>query len=189
MALLVLSAVTILVTALQIENFSHESSKGQADAAIVLGAAIWTNKPSPVFQERIDRAVSLYRAGRVRKIIFTGGLSDGDSIAESLAARRSAVAQGVPARDILVEDRSKSTYENLIYAKEVASKAGLKSFLIVSNPLHLWRAKVMAWDLGMDAECVPAATRPVPRRSHLAFLWRETYHLLEYRIYDRWFGR
>lgn len=180
---------TTLVTALEIENFSHKSSPGRADAAIVLGAAVWTNKPSPVFQERIDRAISLYRAGRVRKIIFTGGLSEGDSVAESLAARRSAVAQGVPARDILVEDRSKSTYENLLYAKGVASKAGLKSFLVVSNPLHLWRANVMARDLGMNAEFVPASTRPARRRSHLAFLWRETYHLLEYRLYDRWFGR
>lgn len=135
---------------------SHRSS----DAAIVLGAAVWTDEPSPVFRERINHAVDLYRQGAVRKIIFTGGLAEGDTLSEAEAAERYALGKGVPAEDILLETSSTATLGNLRCAKPVAEEHGLTTFLIVSDPLHMRRAMRMAADQGLDAR--PNADDPLP---------------------------
>ena len=71
----VLFGVAFVVVAWQIMGFVDPPSESSADVAIVLGAAAWGNKPSPVYRERINEAVSLYKTGRVQWIIFTGGTS------------------------------------------------------------------------------------------------------------------
>ena len=74
------------------------------DAAIVLGAAVWRKEVSPVFRERINHAIDLYRSGKTRKIIFTGGRSNGRELTEAAAACAYAIKNGVPEDDILIED-------------------------------------------------------------------------------------
>ena len=71
----------------RVYSFGNTSSDGPADAAVVLGAAVWTKEPSPVFKERINHAVNLYRKGRVRKLIFTGGQGNPGEPTEASAAR------------------------------------------------------------------------------------------------------
>src|SRR5688572_21621592 len=85
----------------------------KADVAIVLGAAAYGDKPSPVFEQRIAHGVDLYKQGTVRKIILTGGFGDGAEFSESQVARRYALEQGVPERDLLIEKTSRTTLENL----------------------------------------------------------------------------
>ena len=75
----------------------EETPDARADVAIVLGAAVSGGEPSPVFRERIAHGVDLYEAGRVERLLFTGGRGEGTSIAESEAARVMAVAEGIPA--------------------------------------------------------------------------------------------
>ena len=87
------------------------------DAAVVLGAAAWDARPSPVFRERINHAVGLYRSGRVRKLVFTGGAVKKGYMSEGEVGRRYALKQGVPAEDILLENKSRTTYENLAYLR------------------------------------------------------------------------
>lgn len=70
---IVVLVLVIAGTALRIYTYSDNSSDTQADAAVVLGAAVWSQGVSPVFRERINHAIELYRRGRVHKIIFTGG--------------------------------------------------------------------------------------------------------------------
>lgn len=152
-----------------------------ADAAIVLGAAVWGDELSPVFRERVNHAVDLYRSGRARKLIFTGGQGNQDEAAESVAARQYARQSGVPAGDILIEDRSHTTYENLLYAKQVANDEGLNKVLIVSDPLHMKRAMVMARDLGMEAYPSPTPTsRYQSVKSQAGLLAHETYYYIGY---------
>ncbi len=161
--------------------YSDEDAGARADAAIVLGAAVWSREPSPVFRERINHAVALYREGRVRKIIFTGARGSSDEPAESAAARRYAASLGVPASDMLVETKSHTTYQNLLYAKRVAEAHGLRRVLIVSDPLHMRRAMSMAGDLGLDAR--PSPTRTTRYRTagaQLGQLLRETYFYAGY---------
>ena len=78
--------------------YGGRTSESSAQAAIVLGASVWSEEPCPVFKERINHAIVLYHAGKVQKLLFTGGLGEGSSIAESEAAKRYAITQGVPCR-------------------------------------------------------------------------------------------
>lgn len=92
--------VWVVILMWQISTYSTISTSN-AKTAIVLGAAVQDAKPSPVFRERINHAINLYRKGRIRKIIFTGGTGQGDSIAESEVARRYAIKNGIKSKDIL----------------------------------------------------------------------------------------
>lgn len=163
------------ITALRIYFYANKNNVSKADAAIVLGAAAWGDKPSPVFQERINHAINLYKSGFVRRIIFTGGIGKNKKVAEATVGKKYAMVHGVKRADILTEAESKSTLGNIQNAKIVADEADLSKFLIVSDPLHLKRAVSMARDLGMDAH--PSAT-PTSRfksfKSKLVFLVRET---------------
>lgn len=153
-----------------------------SDAAIVLGAAVRGSAPSPVFAARIDHGIDLYRRGVVQRLIVTGGVGDGAAVAESAAARAYAVRAGVPAADILTEDRSRTTLQNLTEARAIMAAEGLRTALIVSDPLHLRRALIQAGDLGIDARASPApGTRYRTWRTKLPFLVREigfTHHYL-----------
>ena len=184
--LLVLVAALILavsVIALQIYTYSDNVANVQADAAIVLGAALWGKDLSPVFRERVNHAIHLYRSRKVRKIIFTGGQGSQNEPTESAAARRYAIENGVAIEDILIEEKSHNTYENLLYAKQVADAHGLKKVLIVSDPLHMKRAVVMAKDRGLDAYPSPtASTRYQSTGSQLQLLMHETYYYIGYLI-------
>ena len=186
--LLIAGPAFFLWTAEDVFRYSHHRSHESADAAIVLGAAAWNGTPSPVFEERINHAISLYRQHRVQKIIFTGGYDPGSSMAESTAARQFAVNRGVSPGDALFEDKSKTTFENLAFARTVAKENHLKTFLLVSDPLHMRRAMDMATDLDLHADSSPTDTsRYKTRDTKRGFLWRETWFLLKYRLCDRLF--
>lgn len=177
----VVLVVAIAVTALRIYSYGSASTDMQADAAVVLGAAVWSQGVSPVFRERINHAVDLYRRGRVHKIIFTGGQGNSNEPTEAAAARAYAVSNGIPAGDILIEQRSHTTYENLVFAKQLADTHGLKKILIVSDPMHMKRAVAMAHDVGLDAYPSPTTTtRYTGFRSQIAELARETFYYLGY---------
>ncbi len=135
--------------------FSLKDETRPADAAIVLGAAVWGERPSPVFRERINHGVLLYQTGLIEKLIFTGGVGNRDELAEAEVGRNYAIAQGVNPADILVETSSTSTYENLHNAQMLAQQNGLETFLVVSTPNHMRRALAVAADLQMEAYSSP----------------------------------
>jgi uncharacterized SAM-binding protein YcdF (DUF218 family) len=182
--LVVISSILVLsvgLLAMRIYSFRNAVSDMPADAAIVLGAAVWDTEVSPVFRERINHSVELYRAGKVRKLIFTGGQGNRGEPTESSAAQRYATQNGVPAVDILIEEKSHTTYENILYAKEIADTQGLKKVLIVSDPLHMKRAVEMARDLGMAAYPSPTpSTRYQSVKSQAGLLAHETYYYIGY---------
>lgn len=164
-----------VVTAFSICFYNTKYKLKSADAAIVLGAEVWQDKPSPVFRERINHAINLYQKGKVSSIIFTGGIGENKDIAEATAGQRYAIACGVRESDILIETKSRTTLQNLKNAKEVASEQEFSEFIIVSDPLHLKRATLMARDLGMNAyPSGTPTTRYQSMESKLKFLVRET---------------
>jgi uncharacterized SAM-binding protein YcdF (DUF218 family) len=168
--------------------FAMRDETRPADAAIVLGAAVWTNRPSPVFHERISHGIALHQNGTVKALLFTGGLAPGDDIAESEAARNIAIIHGVEPSHILTETSSTTTWENLYYARRLLDKAGMKTVLIVSDPMHMKRAVTMARDLGLDAHASPTPTSLYTSfSSKVRFLWNESRHLVTHRI-ARMFG-
>jgi uncharacterized SAM-binding protein YcdF (DUF218 family) len=162
--------------AAQIYFYDESSDKDTADAAIVLGAAVWGERLSPVFQERVNHAIDLYRAKRIRKIIFTGGQGNSDEETEASAARRFAIANGVPAEDILTEDKSTSTYENLSFARPITEANQIKTVLLVSDPLHLKRSVEIAKSLNYKVYPSPTpTTKYQSMKSRMKLLAHETY--------------
>ena len=154
-----------------------------SDCAIVLGAAAYGSKPSPVFAERINHAVALYQSGTVKCLLFTGGSVIEADQSESAVARSHAIAAGVPADAIFIESQSRTTAQNLAQAKGVMKDHGLKTAVIVSDPLHLKRAASMAADLGVDAVTSPTPTsRYRTWKVKAGFLFREVFYLHGYWI-------
>ncbi len=138
---------------------------------------------SPVFRERINHALNLYRSNRVRKIIFTGGQGNPNEPTEAVAARSYALANGIPAQDILIEQNSHTTYQNIVYAKQLADANNLKKVLIVSDPLHMKRAMTMAADVGLDAYPSPTPTTKYQSwNTQLREVARETFYYLGYLV-------
>lgn len=181
--LIVVVVLAIALTAMRIYTYGSKSADTQADAAVVLGAAVWSQGVSPVFRERINHAIDLYRRGRVHKIIFTGGQGNANEPTEAAAARAYALDNGISISDILIEQRSHTTYENLVYAKQLADTHGLKKVLIVSDPMHMKRAIAMAEDVGLEAYPSPTlTTRYTGFRSQIGELTRETFYYLGYTI-------
>jgi uncharacterized SAM-binding protein YcdF (DUF218 family) len=178
--------LVIIFTGSHIYIYGNTSNPIKADAAIVLGAEVWGNEPSPVFRERINHAINLYKTRNISKVIFTGGVGTGKQISEAEAGKLYAIKNGVSELDILTETKSRTTNQNLKYALEVAKKDNLNNFLIVSDPLHMKRAVLMARNLGLDAFPSPTpTTRYRSIKSQLQFLSRETYFYFVYLIFKR----
>jgi uncharacterized SAM-binding protein YcdF (DUF218 family) len=173
--------VWLVILMLQILNYATVRDDGPADAAVVLGAAVWEGAPSPVFTARLDHAITLYHQKRVRAVIFTGGVGIGDAIAESTAAQAYAVAQGVPVTAIFTETVSHVTLTNLTEAQRIVREQKFDRILLVSDPLHMKRAITIARDLGLHAYPSPTPTsRYRTWKTRTGFLLRETYFYASY---------
>lgn len=141
-----------------------------ADAIIVLGAAAYDAKPSPVFEERIRHGIDLYRRGLAPKLIFTGGYGGvGARFSESQVARRYALRQGVPEKAILIESLSRNTHDNLRQASLLMQQHQLHDVIVVSDPLHMARALRISKELGIRAVGSPT---PTSRFRTFATRWR-----------------
>jgi uncharacterized SAM-binding protein YcdF (DUF218 family) len=179
--LLVLIATLYIAWSIYHYGYQIDKTDYRADGALVLGAAVWGEKPSPIFRERINHAIWLYRTGRVRMLIFTGGTPKNHYPTEAEIGRQYAIKQKVIPSDILMEDRSRTTYENLRNASQDGSSIGLKSYLVVSDHYHMCRAMLIAHDLGIRAFPSPTkTTRYQTRGLRIRFLVQETYHYIAY---------
>lgn len=144
--------------AYDIWTYAQTTELVHADAAIVLGTAVWGDEPSPVLRERINHSIWLYENDYVDKIIFTGGKTNGSQLAEAVVSKNYAMAHGIPEENIYIEDRSMVTIENFRFASEIADLHELSNFLVVSDPLHMKRAIQMAEDTGFEAFTSPTPT-------------------------------
>ena len=173
----------LLLTAVSIVSFSGVDETRPADTAIVLGASVYDNSPSPVFCERINHAVELYEDGTVRTIIMTGGVGEGNIRSEADIAREYAEQQGIPADAIFMEETSRITDENVGNAKQVMAEHDMDTALIVSDPLHMKRAMLYAHDHEMEAYSSPTPTSLYRSwKTKAPFLARETLYYSGYRV-------
>lgn len=135
----------------------------KAGAIVVLGAAQYDGRPSPVFEARLAHAVELYRAGWAPWLIVTGGKRPGDRTTEAETAQRYAVDHGVPAEAILMEDSGRNTLESLRSVVGILDSKGLHDAVFVSDPSHMLRVLRIARDRGVDGVGSPTRTSPTDR--------------------------
>jgi uncharacterized SAM-binding protein YcdF (DUF218 family) len=139
----------------------QRDERHQADAIVVMGAAQYDGRPSPVFQARLDHAVELYRAGLAPWLIVTGGKAPGDRTTEAASGQAYVIGRGVPAGAILPEDRSRTTLESIHAVGDVMRTRGLGSAVFVSDRPHMLRVLRMAADDGIRAWGSPTQTSPI----------------------------
>ena len=96
-----------------IHRVGHLDRGREADCAIVLGAAAWHDKPSPVLRERLNHAINLFKKGAVKSLVLTGGYGKGADFAESEVGLEYCVKQGIPREAIYAELESLNTLDNL----------------------------------------------------------------------------
>lgn len=153
----VLLIAYFLINAIRIYSYSFSYSEKKSDVAIVLGAGTNNGKISPVFRERINHSVYIYKKGIVNKIIFTGGYGNQQLYSDSRIAKNYAVKFGVPEENIIIEEKSKFTYENISESKKIMDSLNLKTALIVSDPIHMKRSIKLAKLQKID--CLPSPTQ------------------------------
>ena len=149
--LLLLLALWLVGVAAYIVWVGERDQAAPADVIIVLGAAAYDARPSPVFAERIRHGIDLYQRGLAKHLIFTGGFGTGARFSESQVAQRYALKHGVAPQAILIETRSRTTHQNLQQAAVLMKAHGFKRAIIVSDPLHMARALRLAREAGIDA--------------------------------------
>ena len=127
---------------------------------MVLGAAQYNGRPSPVLEARLSHAVELYRAGVAPILIVTGGKAAGDRTTEAAASRAWAEEHGVPPSAILAEDRGRSTLESLEAVAVILRERGMASAVFVSDRTHMLRVLRIATDEGISAWGSPTSSSP-----------------------------
>jgi uncharacterized SAM-binding protein YcdF (DUF218 family) len=148
------------VAAFRIWQQGEQDERRPADAIVVLGAAQYNGRPSPVFAARLDHAIELFRAGLAPTLVVTGGKIPGDRTTEADVARRYAIERGVPAEAILGENEGRNTLESLESVAALMRERGLRSAVFVSDPTHMLRVLRIADDLGVEAFGSPTRTSP-----------------------------
>lgn len=134
-----------------------------ADAILVLGAAQYNGRPSPVFRARLDHAIALFRQGYAPRLILTGGVGSGDTLSEGEVAQRYALAEGIPESAMLVEREGATSAESMAAAAALMREHELITALIVSDSYHMLRLELLARRLGIRAFRAPTPGAPIDR--------------------------
>lgn len=135
----------------------------EADAIIVLGAAQYDGRPSPVFRARLDHALMLYHEGFAPRLIFTGGVGAGDTVSEGEVGRQYALRQGVPDTVILVDREGTTSAQSVSAAATLMRAQGLERALLVSDSYHMLRLGLLARRAGIEAFRAPTPSGPIDR--------------------------
>ena len=165
-SLLLLSFAVMLVL---IYSTAAKDTAITADAIVVLGAAQYDGIPSPVFQSRLDHAYDLFIQNRAPRIIVSGGKQDGDEYSEAESGQMYLVKKGISKDVFFLDSNSFSTKQNIDRVHDIAERNNLSSFIIVSDPFHMFRALTIAHDLGLTAAGSPTRTSPINKNGWLEF--------------------
>jgi uncharacterized SAM-binding protein YcdF (DUF218 family) len=145
--------------------YARVDAPGSADAIVVLGAAQWAGRPSPVLRARLDHAAQLWRDGRAPLVVVTGGVGTGDTLSEADVGRRYLTKQGIPDSVILAEHRGRTTGQSIVSAAAILHERGANRVLLVSDPFHSLRLRILAARAGMNARTSPTRTSPIARNA------------------------
>ena len=153
-ALWIASGVAVLI-------WSGRDEARPAQAIVVLGAAQYAGKPSPVLRARLDHALDLWNRHLASLLILTGGPGAGDTTSEAAVGRNYVRKHGVPDSAILVENAGRTTSESMRAVAGMLEVRGLQTALLVSDPFHMLRLRVLAKRFGFTPYTSPTQTSPI----------------------------
>jgi uncharacterized SAM-binding protein YcdF (DUF218 family) len=164
--------VAYLVAFVSVLAVSRQDQARPAPAIVVLGAAQYNGKPSPVLKARLDHAAGLYADSIAPLIVLTGGTAEGDKTSEAEVAA-SYLARMVPAVGLVVLPTGRTTDESIMAAAEWCRGYGITEVVVVSDPFHMLRVRLEARRQGLTAYTSPTRTSPIS-----AHLTRELPYLM-----------
>ncbi|GAB3481004.1 YdcF family protein [Nocardiopsis coralliicola] len=165
---------------------ARQDQRPASDAIVVLGASQYNGVPSPIFEARLHHAADLYQAGAAPAIVTVGGNQPGDNFTEGGAGRDWLIAHGVPAESVVAVEKGSNTLRSVEAAEEVFQGNGWSSTIIVTDPWHSLRSRIMAEDAGIEeAATSPVRSGPavIERETQLWYITRETGSLWYYWIF------
>jgi uncharacterized SAM-binding protein YcdF (DUF218 family) len=166
----------------EIRDWAVRDEARPADAIVILGAAQYNGRPSPVLKARLDHAYELYRANLAHAIITTGSYGPDPNFSEAQVSTRYLVQRGVDVSKIITEQGSGSTYDSIQAATGVLKAKGWKTALVVSDGFHLFRVKRMFADAGIQAYTSPAPNSPIEVEASQRF-WHSVREVILFSAY------
>lgn len=178
LSLLPLTVLALLALGfLALPNLRVPNTERPHPTLIVLGAAQYAGRPSPAFQRRLNHALALYRGGGVTRIVVTGGRRPDDPFSEGEVGQAYLEKYGVPASALLAEARSRTTIENLRFARTMLPPH--TPITLVTDEAHAPRALALARALGMEAD---VSASPLSKGVSRSYLLREKVALVAYAL-------
>jgi uncharacterized SAM-binding protein YcdF (DUF218 family) len=141
--------------------WSKRDEARPAQAIVVLGAAQYAGRPSPVLRARLDHALELWNEHLASLLILTGGTGAGDTTSEAAVGRTYAKKHGVPDTAILEENAGRTTSESMRAVAGMLEVRGLQSAVLVSDPFHMLRLRILARRFGFTPYTSPTKTSPI----------------------------
>jgi len=145
----------------QVWSTGRSDHIGPVDAIVVMGAAQYDGRPSPQLAARLDHAAELWPQGNAPLVVVTGGNRPGDRFTEAEASASYLEERGVPTGSVLLEGAGTNSYESLRGVADLLSARGLHDVLIVTDPYHALRSKLIAEQVGLTAHVSPTPTSVV----------------------------
>ncbi|SHF41728.1 YdcF family protein [Streptoalloteichus hindustanus] len=178
------AALVVGGTAFRVWQVARTEDRSKADIVVVLGAAQYNGRPTPVLEARLEHARALYRRGVAQQIVTVGGGLPGDNFTEGEAGRRWLIDHDVPAANVTAVGEGGDTLGSMKAVAAVARDRGWRTAVIVSDPWHSLRARTMARDAGLDSWTSPTRHGPIvqTRETQGRYIIRETGALLYYRL-------
>lgn len=141
--------------------FSWMDQARPADSIVVLGAAQYDGKPSPVLRARLDHGIDLWNNRMGKILVLTGGKGAGDTTSEADVGRSYARKRGVPDTAILLENKGRTTRESMLGVAELLESRGIKTAILVSDPFHMLRLSIIGRRFGLTPYTSPTRTSPI----------------------------
>jgi uncharacterized SAM-binding protein YcdF (DUF218 family) len=141
--------------------WSSRDEARPAQAIVVLGAAQYAGRPSPVLRARLDHALDLWQRHLGKMLILTGGTGIGDTTSEAAVGRTYAIKHGVPDSVVLMETEGRTTSESMRAVAGMLEARGLQTALLVSDPFHMLRLRILARRFGFTPYTSPTQTSPI----------------------------
>jgi vancomycin permeability regulator SanA len=174
-AVFVIGVLYVAVTFVQVWTAARTNDDVQpAEAIVVLGAAQYNGRPSPVLRARLDHVVALYEDGTAPLVVVTGGGREGDRFTEAAASASYLSDHGVPGGAVERETTGATSYESLAATARFLRERGISDVVLVSDPFHAYRIAAISDEVGMRAEVSPTPSSAVGGDARLRHLLRET---------------
>ena len=144
----------------QVWQASRDDGASRAGAIVVLGAAQYDGKPSPVLRARLDHAVELYERGLAPLVAVTGGRQPGDRATEASAAAGYLIGRGVPESSLRLESGGENSWQSLAATARFLQEEGVEEVILVSSPYHALRTEHIAREVGLHGHASPTTGGP-----------------------------